>query len=326
MREGVLSAHPDYKRDVLEKYAQDLGKYDADVAQWEREKREAEVAKTEFKKFRPFLWRPSELYNGMIAPLIPFAIKGAIWYQGESNAGRAWQYRTLFADMIRNWRRDWGQGDFPFLLVQLAPYKAIKDAPGESDWAELREAQALATRTLPNVGMAVITDVGEEKDIHPSRKGPVGSRLALAARKVAYHEKIIVSGPTYRSLSLKGDQAIVHFDNVGLGLEAREVAPTDLMKLQNSARVPLVYEVKTGDVLKALVGFSVAGEDGRFHWANAAVAGNTVVVSSPDVEKPVAVRYGWADYPVVNLWNKNGLPASPFRTDNFPMTTAPKKN
>src|ERR1043166_7809680 len=143
------------------------------IAQYEKDAAEAKQTGKAFNQRRPGTpWKPAELYNGMIAPLIPYAIQGAIWYQGESNAGRAWQYRTLFADMIKNWRNDWGLGDFPFLEVQLAPFMQIKDQPGESSWAELREAQALVAKALPKVGMAVITDVGEEKDIHPKKKEP----------------------------------------------------------------------------------------------------------------------------------------------------------
>jgi sialate O-acetylesterase len=234
----------------------------------------------------------------MIAPLIPFALKGAIWYQGESNADRAEQYRRLFPDMIRNWRQDWGQGDFPFLEVQLAPFKDIQELPGESSWAELREAQVHATKTLPKVGIAVITDVGEEKDIHPQKKAPVGARLALAARAIAYNQHIEFSGPQYKSMRVKGDEAVLTFDHAGSGLVAKD-----------------------GE----LKGFAIAGEDRKFVWANAQIRGNKVVVHSPTVPRPVAVRYGWADFPVVNLWNKDGLPASPFRTDNFPMITAGKK-
>ena len=234
----------------------------------------------------------------MIAPLIPYAIKGAIWYQGESNAGRAEQYRSLFADMIRNWRRDWSNDDLTFLCVQLAPFTAIKDQPGESDWAELREAQWLATKNLPQVGMAVITDVGDPKDIHPKQKQPVGARLALAARGIAYKEKIEFSGPIYRRSEIKGDKMVLHFDHTGKGLEARD-----------------------GE----LKGFAICGEDRKFVWTKAEIVRDTVVVSSSEVAKPVAVRYGWANCPVVNLWNKDGLPASPFRTDDFPMITAGKK-
>ncbi|HRZ37161.1 MAG TPA: sialate O-acetylesterase, partial [Candidatus Paceibacterota bacterium] len=248
----------------------------------------------------------AELYNGMIAPLVPYGIRGAIWYQGESNAGRAWQYRTLFADMIRNWRRDWGQGDFTFLAVQLAPWdrnkkrtlEAIAAEPVESDWAELREAQMHVAKTLRKVGVAVITDVGDKDDIHPTRKVPVGERLALAARAIAYHERIDGLSPVYKSARFSGGRAVVKFDSVGGGLEARG-----------------------GE----LTGFAIAGPDRRFVWAKAEIQGrNKVVVSSPSVPQPTAVRYGWADYPVVNLFSQCGLPASPFRTDDFPMLTAPK--
>jgi sialate O-acetylesterase len=277
MSEKTLAANADYKRDLLDPYAE--GQTNA------------------AKRVLGSGWRPAELYNGMIAPLIPFTIAGAIWYQGESNAGRAWQYRTLFPDMIKNWRRDWDQGNFPFLLVQLAPYTKVLEQPADSDWAELREAQYMATQVLPNVGMAVITDVGNPDDIHPKRKEPVGARLALAARAIAYGEKIVYSGPVFKKMKVKDDKAILTFDNVGEGLEARD-----------------------GE----LKGFAICGEDHKFVWAKAVIENNQVIVSSSEVTKPVAVRYGWAAYPVVNLWNKNGLPACPFRTDEFPMKTQPQ--
>jgi sialate O-acetylesterase len=238
---------------------------------------------------------PATLYNGMIAPLIPYAIKGAIWYQGESNANKAYEYRTLFATMIRDWRMRWGEGDFPFLCVQLAPYNRVQG----KTWPELREAQFLATQKLPNVGMAVITDVGERNDIHPKRKEPVGARLALLARKIAYGENIVVMGPVYKSMKVEGNRAVLSFDHVGAGLECR------------------------GD---RLTGFEVAGEDQKFHPADAEIRGETVVVSSQEVEKPVAVRFGWQNYPEVNLWNKDGLPATPFRTDDWPGITQPKES
>lgn len=295
-----------YVREILEPSATNANNWRQAIAAFEKEKTEAEKAGTPFTKRAPGRpWAAGELYNGMIAPLIPYAIKGAIWYQGESNAGRAEQYRTLFPDMIRCWRRDWGQDDFTFLAVQLAPWdknkkrplEQINEQPVESDWAELREAQLLATQVLPQVGMAVITDVGDKDDIHPTKKAPVGARLALAARGIAYGEKLEFSGPIYRSLEIKGNQAILHFDHARKGLEAR------------------------GGELK---GFAICGEDRKFVWAEAEIVGDTVMVSSPDVARPVAVRYGWSDYPEVNLWNKAGLPASPFRTDSFPMITAPK--
>jgi sialate O-acetylesterase len=240
---------------------------------------------------------PSVLYNGMIAPLIPYAIKGAIWYQGESNAGKAYAYRKLFPTMIQNWRDDWKQGDFPFLCVQLAPFMPIVTEPQESAWAELREAQLLTSLNLKNAGMAVITDVGDPKDIHPKKKGPVGARLALAARGIAYGEKIEYSGPVYDKMTVKDGKAVLSFKHAGKGLEAKD-----------------------GE----LHGFTIAGADKKFYNAKAEIQGDSVLVWSDEVKEPVAVRYGWANCPVVNLWNKDGLPASPFRTDDFPMVTAPK--
>ena len=300
MSREALEINPRYQTEILDPYPASEKTWREALAAWEKEKAEAEKAGQEFKKWGPWApWKPSELYNGMIAPLIPYAIKGAIWYQGEGNAGRAHQYRTLFPDMIRCWRRDWGQGDFPFLCVQLAPFKPIKSQPDESDWAELREAQLLATKVLPKVGMAVITDVGDEKDIHPNKKAPVGARLALAARAIAYGEKIEYSGPIYHSMKPQAGRIILSFDHVGKGLEAR------------------------GGELK---GFAICGADKKWAWAKAEILpDNVVAVSSSEVAKPVAVRYGWADCPVVNLCNKDGLPASPFRTDDFPLTTEPKK-
>jgi sialate O-acetylesterase len=257
--------------------------------------------------------RQAKLYNGMIAPLIPYAIKGAIWYQGESNAGRAELYRSGFPLMIKNWRDDWKQGDFPFLFVQLAPWRipppannrdhldpwqAVSPQPGENAWAELREAQRLTSLTVKNTAMAVITDVGDADDIHPRRKEPVGARLALAARAVAYGEKVEYSGPVYQSMDVEGNRAVLHFAHVGKGLDAKYGVP---------------------------LGFTVAGEDKKFYNANAEIKGDTVVVWCDKVSKPVAVRFGWANCPVVDFWNKDGLPASPFRTDDFPMVTATKK-
>jgi sialate O-acetylesterase len=306
IREEWLSENPLFNIEILNSFTAQEKRYQEDLVKWEKEKTDLEKEGKKMSRNRPNLgWRPSELYNGMIAPLLPLSIAGAIWYQGESNAGRAHQYQSLFATMIQNWRNDFGQGDFPFLLVQLAPWDKSKKreiaeitkTPGESDWAELREAQLLATKVLPNVGMAVITDAGDKDDIHPSRKAPVGGRLALAARGIAYGEKVVWSGPAYRSLKVEGHKAILSFDNVGGGLEARE---------------------------GALKGFAIAGADKKFVWADAAIEGDKVVVTSRAVLHPVAVRYGWSDFPVVNLFNKAGLPASPFRTDAFPMLTGPK--
>lgn len=232
-------------------------------------------------------------YNGRIAPLIPYGIKGVIWYQGENNAGKAYQYQTLFPMMIEDWRVQWGQGYMPFLFVQLANFKAKKEKPSDDDWAELREAQTKALR-YPNIGMACAIDIGEADDIHPKNKLDVGKRLYLAARHVAYGENIVYSGPVYESMLIEGDRIRIRFSSVGKGL------------------------VVKGDKLK---GFSLAADNHKFVWADAVVEGNEVVVSSEDVKAPVAVRYSWESNPDGNLYNKNGLPALPFRTDNIKMIT-----
>jgi sialate O-acetylesterase len=234
------------------------------------------------------------LYNAMIAPLAPYAIQGVIWYQGESNAGRAFQYRKLLPAMIQNWRDTFNQGEFPFLIVQIAPFEKIVREPSDSVWAEIRDAQLHVSRAVSRAPLVVTTDVGDEKDIHPRRKELVGMRLALAARAVAYGEKTEYSGPLYDSMSIEGDKIRLRFTHVDSGLLA-----------------------KGGP----LTGFTMAGEDRKFHPANALIVDDTVVVTSDLVPKPVAVRYGWSAYPVVNLWNKEDLPASPFRTDSFPITT-----
>jgi len=241
---------------------------------------------------------PTVLYNGMIAPLVPFGIRGAIWYQGESNAGRAYQYRELFPTMISNWRQKWNQGEFPFLFVQLANYMATQPEPGESAWAELREAQ-LMTLQLANTGMATIIDIGEANDIHPRNKQDVGKRLALWALARTYGRDVVYSGPLYRSMAIEGDKIRLRFDHVGSGLVAQD-----------------------GGLLK---GFAIAGKDRKFVWANAKIEGQTVVVSSAAVAEPVAVRYGWANNPICNLYNDADLPASPFRTDDWPGVTANSK-
>ena len=208
-----------------------------------------------------------------ITPLIPFAIKGVIWYQGESNAGQAEQYRTLFPDMIRCWRRDWGQNDFPFLLVQLAPFKAIKDQPDESDWAELREAQLLATQVLPHVGMAVITDVGDPKDIHPTKKQPVGERLALAARALAYGEKITFSGPIYRSQRIEGNRVILT-DHVGRGLKRRDGA----LKVRRVRAVRFVWAAEIVDTVVVKVPGAAGGRALRLGGLSGTISGTRTAV------------------------------------------------
>jgi sialate O-acetylesterase len=259
----------------------------------------------------------SYLYNGMLNPIIPYAIKGAIWYQGETNAGRSIQYRTAFPLMITDWRTKWEQGDFPFYFVQLANFMGKTNTPTESGWAELREAQS-QTLKLANTGQAVIIDIGESADIHPRNKKDVGERLAQIALAKDYGQDIVYSGPVYKSLKVADGKAVLTFDHIGGGLVANPV--------------PAKYDVNTGkketaDLVRnspnsELEGFAICGEDKQWVWADAKIDGDTVVVWSDKVAKPVAVRYGWANNPNTNLYNKAGLPASPFRTDDFPAATA----
>lgn len=240
---------------------------------------------------------PTLLYNGMIHPIVPYAIKGTIWYQGESNASRAKQYQRIFPNLINDWRTNWNQGDFPFLFVQLANFKKPQQKPADSEWAELREAQAL-TLKLPSTGMASAIDIGNADDIHPRNKQDVGKRLALNAFKIAYKHDIVHTGPTFKSIEFKDGKAYITFSETGSGLAVKD---------------------KYGYV-KA---FAIAGSDRIFHWAKAEIINeNTLVVYSYAVTNPVAVRYGWADNPDdVNLYNLELLPANPFRTDQWPGIT-----
>jgi sialate O-acetylesterase len=231
---------------------------------------------------------PGVLYNGMIAPLTPMTIRGAIWYQGENNVGSR-EYHALLTTLIRNWRQAWNQGDFPFLVVQLANIKQPSAEPGESGWAEIRDAQLKATRTLKNTGLAVAIDIGEANNIHPLNKQAVGNRLALWALANVYGRPVVFSGPVFRSMKVEGGKIRLSFDHLGGGLIARGES--------------------------ALKGFAIAGADGKFVWADAKIEGDTVVVRSDKISRPVTVRYAWSDNPVCNLYNKAGLPATPFRTD-----------
>ena len=229
---------------------------------------------------------PTLLFNAMLKPLVPYALRGVIWYQGESNAGRAKQYQTSFPLMITDWRKQWGD-DFPFLFVQLANFNSGGgNSQKGSSWAELREAQTMALR-LPNTGMAVTSDIGNPNDIHPTNKQDVGKRLAAEARRVAYKQTLTSTGPQYKSLAINGNETVLTFNNVGAGLT-------------------------TPNKYGYLMGFEVAGDDQQFHYARAEIRGDSVVVKADSVARPVAVRYGWADdNGEVNLYNKAGFPAVP---------------
>ena len=223
----------------------------------------------------------SGLYNGMVYPLVPYAIKGVAWYQGEANSGRPKEYQIVLPNMIRNWRQDFGLGDFPFLIVQIAPFKDMSP--------EIREAQLLVSKKVNNTALIVTTDCGDANDIHPPHKQPVGERLALAARALAYGESVEYAGPTYRTHTIRNNKMVLDFTHTGKGLTAK------------------------GD--GTLTGFTIAGADKHFVTAHALIKGKTVIVYSDEIQKPVAVRYGWTNVPEATLYNAEGLPASPFRTD-----------
>lgn len=312
-RHEVLAGNPAFAP-ILDTWADQCAAYDPDQAKRQREEalakwnEQAKAAREDGKqpprrpqepsdpRLSPH--HPSNLYNAMVAPLAPFAIRGAIWYQGESNAGRAYQYRALMPAMIRSWRDTWKQGDFAFYQVQLANFKEIKAEPGDSDWAELREAQMLACDALPNVGAACITDIGAAKDIHPKDKQNVGKRLARLALVNDYGQKSITrQGPTYRSMDIQGNKATIHFDTYGQPLVSYYGEP--------------------------LTGFAVAGPDKKWVWGAAKITGpDTVEVSHSDVADPRAVRYNWSDNPQGKLYGAAYLPAYPFRTDDWEGVTA----
>lgn len=311
----VQKAHPQLAQ-VVEQWQERIKAYDAEVARkayekqldkWNKAKEawKAKVAAGEANKDRPprrprppvdpvtASHRPGNLYNGMIAPLVPFAIQGAIWYQGESNAGHyvASLYGLQLATMIKNWRNVWKQGEFPFLWVQLPNFRKPQEKPVETDGWVIVQEQMLKTLSVPNTGMAITIDVGEADDIHPKNKQDVGRRLAQWALAMVYDKDIVRGGPVFASMEKHEDRIILHFNNVGDGLVS-----------------------KPGQQLE---GFAVAGPDKQFVWADARIEGDAVVVSSPQVPEPVAVRYAWAANPKIGLYNEAGLPASPFRTDDW---------
>ena len=240
--------------------------------------------------------RPANLYHARLGPVMPYAIRGVIWYQGETNAGRAYQYREMFPLMIQSWREEWGQGDFPFYWVQLADFMAEKPEPGDSEWAELREAQTMTQDRLPNTGQAVIIDIGEASDIHPQNKLEVAKRLARWALGKNYGKSVVVESPRYDSMEKQGDKIVVKFKDVDGGLRTVDAG--------------------------AVEGFAIAGEDRKWVWADAKILDKErVEVWSDEVPDPVAVRYAWANNPVCNLYSWAGLPVTPFRTDDWPGVT-----
>lgn len=284
---GLISVYADWEK-LLSDYPAAYTRYQQQVNTLEAKGSAAGARKPAPPIGPGHQWTPAGLYNAMIAPLTPYAIKGAIWYQGENNASkrRSYVYRRLFQTMIQDWREAWGQGDFPFLFVQLANFAKTGE---RSEWPELREAQTMALN-LKNTGMAVTMDVGNPDDIHPTNKQDVGLRLALAARAIAHGEKLEYSGPMYRQATRDGGSLRVWFDHTEGGLSGK------------------------GGELK---GFTIAGSNGKFVPATAVIEKNSVRVSSAEVSDPVAVRYAWADSPECNLYNGAGLPASPFRSDEW---------
>ncbi len=245
-------------------------------------------------------FRPGNIFNGVLLPTIGYGIRGAIWYQGESNAGRAYQYRDLFPLMIQTWRDLWGQGDFSFYWVQLADFMNERSEPADSAWAELREAQTMTMKRLPHTGEAVIIDIGEGKDIHPRNKQDVGKRLARWALAKDYNIGIPCQSPTYKAMEKQGHKIVLAFDHVSGGFRPFDV---------NEPR-----------------GFTIAGSDRKFVKANARIVGrDKVEVWSDQVSDPVAVRYAWADNPICNLYSAVGLPTTPFRTDDWPGVTINNK-
>ena len=258
----------------------------------------------------------SYLFNGMIRPLLPYSIRGVIWYQGETNTPRAYQYRTAFPLLITDWRQQWQQGEFPFYFCQLANYTAKKSQPEESSWAELREAQSSALK-LPNTGQAVLIDIGESGDVHPLNKKDVGERLARIALDRDYQKPQCASGPVWESQKIDNGKVVLRFKSGTNDLIAQPLPQTYRVRMAGKETAPLVRN-RPGSQLE---GFAICGADRKWVWADAKIEGQSVVVWSDKVPQPLFVRYGWANNPTCNLYNQAGLPASPFRTDDFPPST-----
>jgi sialate O-acetylesterase len=296
---AILDRHEKF----LAEYPANKSKHEEAVKKWQEGGRKGQAPRAPQGPGHPHT--PAGLYNAMIAPLVPYGVKGAIWYQGESNASRAHQYRKLFGAMINDWRDKWqkatedsGLGQFSFYFVQLANYQKREPQPKDSDWAELRDAQT-STLALPKTGMAVIIDVGEANDIHPRNKQEVGRRLARLALAKDYGKNLAHAGPVFDSMKVEGDTVRLKFKNLGGG------------------GLKVVGE--------KLTGFAIAGEDQKFNWADAKIEGNdTVALKAAGLVKPVAVRYAWANNPEANLYDRVGLPATPFRTDEWKPITEGK--
>lgn len=262
-----------------------------------------------------------ELFNGHINPLIPYALRGVIWYQGEGNVGHGYEYRSTFPLLIDDWRRHWNRPDLPFYFCQLPNYGAKRNAPGDSQWAELREAQAM-TQSLPHTGMAVLIDIGEEADLHPRDKKDAGQRLARVALHDTYGKDIVFAGPTYRASAHEKNGLRIQFDHTEQGLVAHPVPATYAARSTEKQMKPLHRNSPSSE----LEGFTICGADRKWHWADARIEGNSVFVWSDTVSDPVAVRYAWTENPTCNLYNGAGLPAAPFRTDDFPPMSKTASN
>jgi sialate O-acetylesterase len=259
---------------------------------------------------------PGAIFNGMISPIIPYSIAGVLWYQGESNVGRAYQYRFLFPLLIQGWRKEWNRKDLPFYFCQVSNNLTKLSAPGESAWAELRESQSKAL-VLPHTAQAVTIDLGEAGDFHFRDKKTVGERLLLIANAEHYGGKAVCSGPVYKSMTIEPGAARIQFDNTGDGLIAKNLPLTYIIKSLLGQVAPLVRNSPNSE----LEGFAICGENHNWFWADAKIDHDSVLVWSAKVPHPVAVRYAWSDNPTCNLYNRAALPAAPFRTDDFPVTS-----